>query len=52
MNYKCLKCETEFDATNRVICPSCGAHDWDCETLRKYKAKQVAPRVQEQGDGM
>lgn len=37
MKYKCLKCGEEFDAMLEAVCPKCGAHDWDVETLRKYK---------------
>ncbi len=37
MKYKCLKCETEFEATYDVICPKCGASDYDVQTLRKWK---------------
>jgi rubrerythrin len=41
MKYKCKKCGTEFDATSTVKCPSCGAGDWDCEPLSKYKMAHV-----------
>lgn len=37
MKYKCLKCGNEFDVQFEVKCPKCGAEDWDCEPLRKYK---------------
>ena len=37
LKYKCLKCGEEFDAMLEAVCPKCGAHDWDVETLRKYK---------------
>jgi predicted nucleic acid-binding Zn-ribbon protein len=39
MKYKCLKCGEEFEVISmqRVECPKCGAQDWDCEPLRKYK---------------
>jgi len=37
MKYKCLKCGNEFDVKFEVKCPKCGARDWDCEPLRKYK---------------
>jgi Zn finger protein HypA/HybF involved in hydrogenase expression len=40
MKYKCKKCGAEFDATSRVKCPNCGAEDWDCEPLSKYKLTQ------------
>ena len=38
MKYKCLKCESEFEAKIQAKCPKCGA--WttdDIMTLRKYK---------------
>jgi rubrerythrin len=37
MMYKCLKCGSEFDAKLDAKCPSCGAKDWDIESLRKWK---------------
>ena len=37
MKYKCLKCETEFEATWEAICPKCKASGFDVETLRKWK---------------
>jgi Zn finger protein HypA/HybF involved in hydrogenase expression len=37
MKYKCLKCETEFDATWEAICPNCRASGFDVETLTKWK---------------
>lgn len=40
MKYRCKKCGTEFDATSKVKCPNCGAEDWDCEPLSKYKLTQ------------
>jgi len=37
MEYKCLKCLTEFDVTYDAICPKCRASGFDVETLRKWK---------------
>ena len=36
MKYKCLKCETEFEATYQAICPQCKASSFDVEPLSKY----------------
>jgi rRNA maturation endonuclease Nob1 len=42
MKYMCLKCETEFEATQSVICPNCGASGMhEIETLAKYKRRHV-----------
>ncbi len=42
MEYKCLKCETEFeiDAMDLLVCPECRARDYDCMPLWKYRAQQ------------
>ena len=37
MEYKCLKCGTEFDVTYDATCPKCRASGFDVETLRKWK---------------
>jgi len=41
MEYKCLKCENEFDVAQDAICPKCGATDYDVEPLRKWKMAQT-----------
>ena len=42
MEYKCSKCGAEFDvdAMHLIMCPECGAHDWDCMPLWKYRMQQ------------
>jgi len=40
MEYKCLKCGAEFDVKNQVVCPECGARDFDCMPLRTWKRQQ------------
>lgn len=42
MKYKCLKCETEFEATYQAICPRCKASSFDVEPLSKYLRAQAA----------
>ncbi len=37
MEYKCLKCDNEFDVTYDAICPKCRASGFDVEPLRKWK---------------
>ncbi len=40
MEYKCLECGAEFDVKYAVICPKCGAADFDCMPLRKWRKQQ------------
>jgi len=49
MEYKCLKCLTEFDATYEAFCPKCKATGNDLETLRKWKlAHPVTEETEEE----
>ena len=44
MEYKCLKCDNEFDVTYNATCPKCGAADARArvEPLRKWKLAHPA----------